>query len=95
MSRYIEEDHLIVNIYFHADDDGYICCPVEVLEEIIKEEPTADVRENTHGKWLRTPMACYGGGTITEFECSACGEHQIVESNFCPNCGADCRGEEE
>ncbi len=44
------------------------------------------------GHWRVTPMACYGGGTLTEYECSECEGHQIVVSNFCPNCGADMTG---
>lgn len=45
------------------------------------------------GKWRKMPMACYGGGTITEYECSVCAEHQIVTSRYCPNCGAYMQGD--
>lgn len=87
MSRYIEEDHLITNLYLQADDDGFICCTVEELEEMIKAEPPADVRENKHGKW-------------TEFcECSVCGFSsddfgmaQILHCDFCQSCGVPMRG---
>ena len=59
----------------------------EILTEV-HFLPAADVRPVVHGHWRRTPMACYGGGTITEYECSVCDEHQISDSPFCPNCGA-------
>ena len=54
----------------------------------IKNLPSADVAPVVHGRWRRTPMACYGGGVITEYECSVCEEHQVAESPYCPNCGA-------
>lgn len=44
------------------------------------------------GRWIRVPLACYGGGTVTEYGCSECHETQIAQSDFCPNCGADMRG---
>lgn len=49
--------------------------------------------EPKHGYWRKIPMACYGGGTITEYQCSVCEENQITTSNFCPCCGADMREE--
>ena len=57
----------------------------------IEQLPSADVRENGKGHWRKMLMACYGGETITEYECSECNEHQLTPSNFCPNCGADMR----
>lgn len=41
-----------------------------------------------HGEWKEVHVECFGGGTITNYECQVCGEKQIVMSNFCPNCGA-------
>ncbi len=90
-----------MNLYFHADDDGYICCPVEVLEEIIKEEPTADVRENKHGKWVYDEEQSKDH-VEKIYICSNChdysawGEVERISFNFCPNCGATMwKGEEE
>ena len=62
--------------------------------EAIENLPAAQPKR-PQGHWRITPMACYGGGTLTEFECSECEVHQIVVSNFCPNCGADMRGEQD
>lgn len=98
MNRYIKADDLIDKLHKQFPNDRFYNDKYWDSNRVLRaigDTPTADVRENTHGKWIRTPMACYGGGTITEFECSACGEHQIVESNFCPNCGDDKRTKDE
>ena len=103
MSKYIDTDKFptrdfVIDVLYDCGiraDISVEDIADEIFEMFSSNIPTADVRENTHGKWLRTPMACYGGGTITEFECYACGEHQICESNFCPNCGADMRAKDE
>ena len=58
------------------------------------------VKERPHGEWI--PKAVHN--CWTRFECSVCGYyhepvHDFGESkpdfNFCPNCGADMRGEAE
>lgn len=46
-----------------------------------------DVAEVKHGKWV---------GNSFDFYCSNCNQYQNFyagKSNFCPNCGADMRGE--
>lgn len=69
-------------LYQHAN--GNVTWNDAILE--IKKAPTIEERKT--GKWIRVPMACYGGGTITEYECSECSEHQVIESKWCPDCGA-------
>ena len=60
------------------------------------EEPTADVRPNVPGKWLKYAISCNDGlSHVFGFKCSACGGFCIGESNFCPNCGAYMRPEED
>jgi len=54
---------------------------------ILKPIPAADVRENVRGKWIHWARSD---------ECSVCGYNTgkyEMGSNFCPNCGADMRGE--
>jgi len=46
------------------------------------------------GERYHIQSVCYGGGTMNEVVCSKCHEHQILPTNFCPNCGADMRGED-
>ena len=54
----------------------------------------ADARkkyERPHGKWIMQPKFCRRA-------CSHCNETFIANfapANFCPNCGADMRGEEK
>ena len=54
--------------------------------------PAADVAPVRHGRWLEheIPDEPVCG---TDYECSECGKFQFDSSNFCPNCGADMRGE--
>ena len=69
--------------------DGYSYIEVETNSAIKTFEALPSAQPKMiRGHWRVTPMACYGGGTITEYECSECEEHQITISNFCPNCGA-------
>lgn len=61
------------------------------FEKAIKQAPAADVMEVRHGKW-----EVYLGGK--ELMCSSCkatfwDEEQAGGSNYCPNCGADMRGD--
>lgn len=55
---------------------------------LIDTEPTADVRENVHGEWLHI-----SDGYCDFLKCSQCGKPTDSQSNFCPNCGADMRGD--
>lgn len=54
----------------------------------IDKIPTADVRENVRGKWL--------GGRIW-WKCNQCRKEIYTVDHkpfdFCPNCGADMRGD--
>ena len=57
--------------------------------------PSADVRENIHGEWSLIGH----DDTCNFYRCSFCGyeEHDnfTKHHNFCPNCGADMRGDNE
>lgn len=56
----------------------------------IKTMPTIEARPK--GEWIyhKNELSCV---RWSKWECSACGERQEHKSNFCPNCGADMRGE--
>lgn len=64
---------------------------IQFAIEQINQMPTIEPKK---GKWRKLPMACYGGGTVTEYQCPFCGEQFIMASNFCQECGADLRGAE-
>lgn len=84
-------DYCVMN----CDVDEEKCHQYDFMQNNI---PAADVRENVRGKWKNT--------VAFHIECSECGcnisaNKGIVffthdsKYNFCPNCGADMRGNEE
>ena len=94
MTRLIDADALKEYI-----DCGHLRNPCEVcfseldVVNLIDAQPTIEAEPVKHGKWIGY------AGTIGN-ECSVCGKWLDVlqgtaEMNYCPNCGADMRGEEE
>ena len=64
-----------------------------MIKNIIAEQPTADVRENKKGKWIK--IRPDKRGYTYQFECSNCHfytyTHNLetdIDYDFCPNCGA-------
>lgn len=73
----------------------------EAIDNIADFEPTADVRPNVKGKWIRhKDRACWYCSECTADDYYAyirdcdSGEYEL-QDNFCPNCGADMRKETE
>ena len=72
-------------------------------EMILATVPSADVRENVRGEWLNTTSGehykCSQCGTLAPIwidESNSCEYDKDISewlSDFCPNCGADMRGE--
>ena len=59
---------------------------LEAVMETIKEQPTVELP--VRGRWIRQDE------TYTKFMCSNCGTFNHPSTyDFCPNCGADMRGE--
>ena len=104
MSRYIDADKLqkeLASMWYESN----ISVTGISVSELIDEQPTADVRENVKGRWVevvdRTEMYDKEGvktwGML--FQCNQCGfvlnaiEGHTGQYNYCPNCGADMRGE--
>lgn len=84
MSRYIDADKLI-ELANNTKDKT-------IDANDIARFPTADVRENVRGEWL--PDMIYDGEDEWCFvECSNCKYRADKHYNFCPNCGADMRGD--
>lgn len=89
------------------DEDRTVENYKELLTECIKALPSADVRENIHGEWIKIQS---GDKDFPEsIVCSKCknanshldfNEHDepigkvFVTSKFCPNCGAKMKGGE-
>jgi hypothetical protein len=76
------------------DNDTFISLPQAL--DIIEELPAADVVEVRRGEWVEK-NDCWGD---TYYDCTACNESFCLIDgspvlnlfNFCPNCGADMRG---
>ena len=95
MSRYIDADKLKKSLSIPS------ASIIEIGNAImaqIDDYPTADVRENVKGRWITVYEEGWSGGGF--WKCSACGYcysfgeyFEGDEFNFCPNCGADMRGE--
>ena len=91
MSRYIDADKIL----YKDLSEGRGVCWVTFMEWI-KEMPTADVRENVRGEWIRRDSRYVGW---ISFDCSVCGETLELDretSNdfkYCPFCGAEMRGD--
>ena len=105
MSRYIDADKLMIvlNDWWYSQTkiesqnipyDDYISVTIRSAMEAVKEQPTADVRENVRGEWIRRDSRYVGW---ISFDCSVCGETLELDretSNdfkYCPFCGADMR----
>ena len=88
MSRYYSLETIRANAYDVTLANGakHRCIDPDALLDI---EP-ADVRENVKGKWLQDKHDEAGYGY---FDCSVCGADFYDVYDFCPNCGADMRGE--
>lgn len=98
MSRYIDADKLIndldydVSCYPGGNDKSYI--QVCDFKSMINGQPTADVVEVKRGKWIRHEQ---DGAIFADYECSVCSAYPTggIRSNYCPNCGADMRGDSQ
>ena len=64
-----------------------------VVLDILGNAPTADVQAVRHGEWIRPTII--GVLTTNLPHCSVCENVPCDEANFCPNCGADMRGDNE
>ena len=79
--EYIEKNHLMKTL---INSTAYYNATVFY---VIKREPTADVQEVRHGKWIKSKHIKFGN----EFKCLFCDYSYFtddMEYNFCPHCGA-------
>ena len=93
MAEYINRAELISNLKEFANEQL-----TPLIETLIQKQPTADVVEVRHGKWLtweeqfpdRKPTKKNNLGVF----CNNCHSHADNMTDFCPNCGARMDGKE-
>ena len=66
----------------YVDLDEILLALPKEAGKIIRDWPTADVREIKRGKWIHNGEIMY---------CNRCQYIVMSTRNFCPNCGADMR----
>ena len=90
MSRLIDADTLINRIdsiiKVNRLDTQKVWFTPNGAKLLVEEQPT--IEERKKGKWK--PIS---DGYVDIYECNQCGETEDYERNYCPNCGADMRGE--
>ena len=95
MSRYIDADKLTEEIKAWCEamkkrGNETRAEDYEHCNDLIFQEPTADVRENVKGTWK---IYCDDKGVVEDCYCDQCGFNSVIGGNYCPNCGADMRGD--
>lgn len=92
MPRYIDADRLDeivqdLNEHYEVPITRY---EYKRISGVLFEFPTADVRKNVHGEWLKSNESA-----LRPYMCSNCGCLYDVDTvmgkivwNYCPNCGA-------
>lgn len=88
------ENHIerAINIAHDFIEKRALSIAHDFIESGVNLIPAADVRENKHGEWIEKPINV--GTPETDYFCSECNwASWRQKTKFCPNCGADMRGE--
>ena len=90
MPRYIDAERFSERFDMMCDAGGVLAPITEAVREMVKKfinaEPTVDVQEIMHGRWIKTNPYHY--------KCSSCGArvwiklYPLEEHKFCWHCGA-------
>ena len=100
MARYIDADLLWKALDMaHLFDEGN---PRHIAQQVVEEQPTADVVEVKHGYCIETDYRTFDGFETVRHEneglkCSLCchvfRKKLLWRDNYCPECGAKMDGE--
>lgn len=75
--------------YFNSTDNGMFTIGIQ---QAVDEQPTVDAVERKKGKWIKISIT--DDGYAINYRCSCCkGDDVKYPWKYCPNCGADMRGE--
>lgn len=90
MARYIDADIVLPKIQYRERTYG---CFQKTYSKVIKDAPTADVRLERHGMWVRVSDDDQDEGWYFCSECkkkyfNPAGDDYYMLPNFCLNCGA-------
>ena len=95
MSRYIDAEILLDAMrHITLGETDVARSEMKIVHYICHMPHIDDVRENVRGEWIfhKTTIE----GTDDSRECSVCGvwlNWTMPRNSFCPNCGADMRGD--
>lgn len=100
-------EHLLKEIDV-AEEINSLNMAIEALEHLdnieaymhdfdVTEEEAIKALERNRGEWIYREIFIdeNGKGHIGKYFCSVCGSMELHDSNYCPNCGAYNRGEED
>lgn len=103
MAKYINADDIEYTKTTVCYGHGWYEDEKFVLKEKIDEMPAADVRENVHGKWVKTIRVIKVDGADyydPVWFCPACGQEYDAEFashnvKYCYRCGTEMKGEQD
>ena len=72
--------------------DGWEDSAVEAVHNAVQTAMKC-MHERPQGKWIKWNFKTFGAMGDWEYKCSNCEKVYGGEYNFCPNCGADMRGD--
>lgn len=95
MAEYVEREKVLQRMTTESlpRDAGHLYL---AMRNMVKKASAADVVEVVHGEWREVDQTGRNPRHIqyTTKQCSVCGYwNGRRKTNYCPNCGADMRGE--
>lgn len=103
MPKYIEKGQILLGKFTVTQESEYARGWNDGLEAVAENAPAADVVPVMHGRWIKVKNPQWPA--YEHDQCSVCqwwntknamiyeGRKSGRSLNFCPNCGADMRGE--
>ena len=93
MKDYIERDKVLKDLLDQCKITGYGGLTPNDIKYVFSLQTNADVRPVVRGRWIVHMSELFPADST--IECDQCHEVQsaFISDSFCPNCGADMRGE--